>query len=148
MQTPCRLPRLRAVTFQRNHFSNLLAKWALCYFLKSPEPAFIIGHFPAYVPREYLVCCIVYCASLVDLKAYQLCFRQELGSGTYGKQKGFWNRASWEIYKDRCEATDTQYLSTSNQPQGRIWIKMNELSEVMILVREELNMAKVFVNIF
>lgn len=46
--------------------------------------------------------------------------RQEIGGGTTGREKEFWDRARKEIGPERCEETDTRYLSTGNQPCGRV----------------------------
>jgi hypothetical protein len=64
-------------------------------------------------------------------KAYGLWLRQEIG-GTSGREKAFWDRARWEIYQGGCEEMDTWYLSTGNQPAGRMQVKINGLSSVII----------------
>lgn len=64
--------------------------------------------------------------SPVNNKSDGLQVKQEIGV-TPEKSKEFWDRARWGIHPKRREEIDSWYLSTGNQPHGRMWIKINGL---------------------
>ena len=64
----------------------------------------------------------------VNNKSDGLRLRQEIGGRAFGRRKDSGIEPGGRFARGRCEKTEVWYLSTSNQPYGRMWIKINELA--------------------
>jgi hypothetical protein len=106
-----------------SYSKNCNFSFYLSFFLfgQNPKHGFLgilgfLTHSQKLLPPPHN--CLLWDVVPVNNKSDGLWLRQDIGSVTSGRRE-FWDSARWEIHLERCEETDTWYLSTGNQPGGR-----------------------------